>query len=740
MYVIKRNGDKQIVDIDKISKRIKNSCVILQTTVVDIKLITQKIINGLCPNIKTTELDNFAAEICASMNIVHPDYGSVAAYITITKLHKEVKKSFIEVVKDLHKHSVVSNIFFQNVTKNSQQLESSIHSWRDFNLNYFGLKTLEKSYLLKIDDKIAERPQHMFMRVSIQIHGDDLSKIIQTYNLMSLKYFIHATPTLFNAGTPHAQLSSCFLMSMHMEKKKDIKSIYNTLTQCAIISKHTGGIGLAVHNMTNLVPMLRMFNATARFAEQGNKKRPGSFAIYLEPWHFEIFEFLNLKKNTGSEEERARDLFYALWIPDLFMQRVENNDMWSLMNPTESVGLSDCWGKKFNDLYKTYEKKQKFVKQVPARTLWRAILDTQIETGTPFMLYKDACNGKSNQLHLGTIQCSNLCTEIIEYSSKEEIAVCNLASIALNEFISNQKFNFHLLKNITKIITYNLNKIIDNNFYPLKEAEYSNKRHRPIGIGVQGLADVFYLMKYPFDSTEARKLNIYIFETIYYGALEASCELAKKYGVYDTFHNSPSEKGILQFDLWKVEPSNLWNWALLKSKILKYGLRNSLLIALMPTASTAQILGNHESIEAFTNNIYTRRVYCGEFQIINKYLVKDLTAINLWNETIKNQIITNDGSIQNIKEIPDFLKLLYKTAWEISQKAIIDMAVDRAPYVDQSQSLNIYMANPNYAKLSSMHFYGWKKGLKTGIYYLRSKGAAKPIPFTVDKECLTCSA
>lgn len=738
MYVIKRNGKKQNVDFNKISKRIKNSCFMLKTKFVNVELITQKIINGLCPNIQTTELDNFIAEVCASMILVHPEYGSVAAYITITKLHKETKENFIQVVKDLHKHSLVSDIFFHNTMKNSKELELAIIYWRDFNLNYFGLKTLEKSYLLKIEGKIAERPQYMFMRVAIQIHGENLEKIIETYNYMSLKYFIHATPTLFNAGTPQTQLSSCFLMNMKGEK--NIRDIYETITQCAIISKHAGGIGLAVHEMNNIVPMLRVFNDTARYVEQGNNKRPGSFAIYLEPWHFEIFEFLNLKKNTGNEEERARDLFYALWIPDLFMQRVEHNEMWSLMNPTESIGLSDCWGKTFNDLYEKYEKEQLFTKQIPARMLWRAIIDSQIETGTPFMLYKDACNAKSNQINLGTIKCSNLCTEIIEYSSKDEIAVCNLASIALNECVFNQKFNFSVLKMITKIITYNLNNIIDNNFYPLKEAEYSNKQHRPIGIGVQGLADTFFLMKYPFDSPEARKLNIQIFETIYYGALEASCELAKEKGVYDSFYDSPSAKGILQFDLWKVQPSNLWDWNVLKSNILKYGLRNSLLIALMPTASTAQILGNHESIEAFTNNIYTRRVLSGEFQIINKYLVKDLMNLNLWNESMKNKIITNDGSVQNIKEIPDFIKSLYKTAWEISQKTIIDMAVDRAPYVDQSQSLNIYMANPNFSKLTSMHFYGWNKGLKTGMYYLRSKGAAKPIQFTVDKECLTCSA
>lgn len=738
MYVIKRNGEREKVDFNKISKRIKNICYILKTKFVNVELITEKIINGLCPNIKTTELDNFASEICASMIIVHPEYGAVAAYITITKLHKETKESFIEVVKDLHKHSIVSDIFYHNTMINSKRLESTVNYWRDFNLNYFGLKTLEKSYLLKIEGKIAERPQHMFMRVAIQIHGKNLQKIIQTYNFMSLKYFIHATPTLFNAGTPQAQLSSCFLMNMKGEK--NVSDIYETITQCAIISKYAGGIGLAVHGMKNLVPMLRVFNDTARYVEQGNNKRPGSFAIYLEPWHFEIFEFLNLKKNTGNEEERARDLFYALWIPDLFMQRVKDNEMWSLMDPSESIGLSECWGKKFNDLYEKYEKEQIFTKQIPARTLWRAIIDSQIETGTPFMLYKDACNAKSNQIHLGAIKSSNLCTEIIEYSSKDEIAVCNLASIALNEFVTDKKFYFTILKNVTKVITYNLNKIIDNNFYPLKETEYSNKRHRPIGIGVQGLADTFLLMNYAFDSTEARKLNIQIFETIYYGALEASCELAKENGVYDSFHDSPSAKGILQFDLWKVQPSDLWNWNVLKRNISKYGLRNSLLIALMPTASTAQILGNHESIEPFTNNIYTRRVLSGEFQIINKYLVKDLMDINAWNETMKNKIITNDGSIQNIKEIPDAIKSLYKTAWEIPQKTIIDMAADRAPYVDQSQSLNIYMANPTYAKLTSMHFYGWKKGLKTGMYYLRSKGAAKPIQFTVDTECLTCAA
>lgn len=731
MYVFNRKGLKEDVSFDKIVKRIENLSYNLNYINVD--LITQKVISGLCTGIKTTELDNLAAEICASMITEHYNYGVLAARITVSNLHKETKPSFFKVIQDLYNHSIISKTLFKNAKKYRNTLDSNVCSQRDYNLNYFGLKTLEKSYLLKIEGKIVERPQYMFMRVALAIHGVDIQKVLETYYFMSNKYFIHATPTLFNAGTLKPQLSSCFLMNMNGE---DVETIFKTITQCAIISEHSGGIGLAVHNMNNLIPMLRVLNNTARFVH----KRPGSFAIYLEPWHTEIFEFLNLKKNTGNEEQRARDLFYALWIPDLFMERVEKDQLWSLMNPSESKGLSDCWGETFNLLYEKYEREHNFKKQIPARTLWRAILDSQIETGTPFLLYKDACNKKSNQSHLGTIQCSNLCTEIIEFSSKDEIAVCNLASIALNRFVSNGEFDFLLLKSITKMVTFNLNKMIDLNYYPLEEAKLSNLKHRPIGIGVQGLADTFFKLKYPFDSAQARDLNKKIFETIYYGALEASFELALENGSYDSFKKSPASEGILQFDLWEVQPSDLWDWNTLKLNILKYGLRNSLLIAVMPTASTAQILGNNESTEAFTSNIYTRRVLSGEFQIINQYLLKDLIDKNLWNETMKNKIIAENGSVQNIPEISEDVKLLYKTVWEIPQKTIIDLAIDRAPYIDQSQSLNIYMSTPTFAKLSSMHFYGWKNGLKTGMYYLRSKGAAKATQFTVDKECLSCSA
>lgn len=738
MYVTKRNITRQKFKSDKILNRLQNLCYDLDMKYIDIGLITKKVTDGLYDEIKTTEIDNLSAEICASMIVNHYDYGKLAARIAISKLHKETKSEFSEVMKDLHGHGIISDAFYINVLKNIHVWDSLIKHKRDFNFNYFGFKTLEKSYLLKIKDTIVERPQYMFLRVAIAIHKDDLDKILETYKLMSEKYFIHATPTLFNAGTLKPQMSSCFLMTM---QGNNVEDIFKTLSQCATISKHSGGIGLAVHNVDNLIPMIRIFNSTVRFMQHYNKKRPGNFAIYLEPWHEEIFEFLNLKKNTGNEEDRARDLFYALWIPDLFMERVENDQMWSLMRPSECKGLSDCWGKTFTQLYTEYEKEKKFKKQIPARKVWRAIINSQIETGNPFVLYKDACNKKSNQAHLGTIQCSNLCTEIIQFSSKNEIAVCNLASIALNKFISHGKFNFKKLKEVTKVITFNLNKLLDANYYPLHQTKESNKKHRPIGIGVQGLADVFYLLQYPFDSVQARDLNIKIFETIYYGALEASCELAAKDGIYESFHESRAAKGRLQFDLWNISPSfNMWDWSILKTKIRNVGLRNSLLIALMPTASTAQILGNHESIEPFTNNIYTRRVLSGEFQIINQYLLKDLIDNGLWNESIKQKIMNNNGSIQNMKEIPDDIKLLYKTVWEIPQKSIIDMAIDRAPFIDQSQSLNIHMTSPTYATLSSMHFYGWKNGLKTGMYYLRSKSAAQPIQFTVDKECLSCTS
>ncbi|XP_054715256.1 ribonucleoside-diphosphate reductase large subunit-like [Uloborus diversus] len=642
---------------------------------------------------------------------------------------------------------MISKSVYDIVMKNADLLNSTIIYDRDFNYNYFGFKTLERSYLLKIDGKIVERPQHMLMRVSVGIHGEDIESAIETYHLMSEKWFTHASPTLFNAGTPKPQLSSCFLLSMVDDS---IDGIYDTLKRCALISKSAGGIGLNVHciratgsyiagtngTSNGLVPMLRVYNNTARYVDQGGNKRPGAFAIYLEPWHADIFEFLDLKKNTGKEEQRARDLFYALWIPDLFMKRVEKDSEWSLMCPDESPGLHECWGEEFEQLYEKYENEGKFRKQVKARVLWYAILDSQIETGTPYMLYKDACNRKSNQQNLGTIKCSNLCTEIVEYTSEDEIAVCNLASIALNRYIKDQEFDFEKLKEVTKVITFNLNKIIDVNYYPVPEAEKSNKRHRPIGIGVQGLADTFMLMRYPFDSEEAQKLNKDIFETIYYAALEASCELAEKDGPYETYEGSPVSKGILQYDMWNVTPSDRWNWAELKEKISKHGVRNSLLLAPMPTASTAQILGNNESIEPYTSNIYTRRVLSGEFQIVNQHLLNDLTSLNLWDENMKNRLIANNGSVQNIDGIPENLKKLYRTVWEISQKNILKMAADRGAFIDQSQSLNVHIAEPNYGKLSSMHFHGWELGLKTGMYYLRTKPAVNAIQFTVDKKAL----
>ncbi|CAJ0824583.1 18063_t:CDS:2, partial [Entrophospora sp. SA101] len=612
----------------------------------------------------------------------------------------------------------------------------------DYNYNYFGFKTLERSYLMKIGGKIVERPQHMLMRVSIGIHGEDTDAAIETYNLMSEKYFTHASPTLFNAGTPHPQLSSCFLLTMNDDS---IEGIYDTLKRCAVISKSAGGIGISVHGIrstgsyiagTNgqsngIVPMLRVFNNTARYVDQGGNKRPGAFAIYLEPWHPDIFEFLDLKKNTGKEEVRARDLFYALWIPDLFMKRVEADANWSLFDPAEAPGLMD-------KLYESYEQKGLARKAVKAQKLWLAILDSQIETGTPYMLYKDSCNGKSNQQNLGTIKSSNLCTEIIEYSSPDEVAVCNLASIALPMFVENKdEYNFKQLHEVTKVITRNLNKIIDINFYPVEEAKRSNLRHRPIGIGVQGLADAFLSMRLPFDSTEARDLNKKIFETIYHGALEASCELAKENGTYETYKGSPVSKGILQYEMWdKVTPSDLWDWNSLKQQIAEHGVRNSLLLAPMPTASTSQILGFNECFEPYTSNIYTRRVLAGEFQIVNPWLLKDLIDLNLWNDNMKNRIIADNGSIQKIQGIPDELKALFKTTWELSQRVIIDMAADRGAFIDQSQSLNIHIAEPTIAKLTSMHFYGWKKGLKTGMYYLRTKPAADAIKFTVDQTAL----
>jgi len=728
---------------------------------IDPMLITKKVINGLYSGVTTVELDNLAAETAATMTTKHPDYTILAARIAISNLHKQTKKVFSEVVEDLYNainprtkkwEPLVAKELLDIVKANADRLNSSIIYDRDFNYNYFGFKTLEKSYLFKLNGKVWERPQHMLMRVSVGIHGADIDRAIETYNLMSEKWFIHATPTLFNAGTPRPQLSSCFLLAM---REDSIEGIFDTLKQCAIISKNAGGIGLHVHNIrcngshiagTNgesngLIPMLRVYNNASRYVDQGGNKRPGAFAVYLEPWHADVFDFLNARKNTGKEEMRARDLFYALWVPDLFMQRVEKDENWTLMCPNECPGLADVWGEEFNSLYEKYESEGRGRETVKAQKLWAAIIESQIETGTPYMLYKDSANGKSNQQNLGTIKSSNLCTEILEYTSKDEIAVCNLASIALNRFVREDRtFDFAKLYQVTRVVTRNLNRVIDVNFYPLPEAKRSNMRHRPVGMGVQGLADALILMRYPFDSEEAQQLNKDIFETIYFGAMKESCEIAKTEGPYETYPGSPVSKGILQFDMWNVKPSDRWDWNTLRAEIQQYGVRNSLLIAPMPTASTAQILGNNESFEPYTNNIYTRRVLSGDFQVVNQHLLKDLSDRGLWNDDLKNEIISHNGSIQKIDSIPDDLKRLYRTVWEISQKNIINMAADRGAFIDQSQSLNIHLAEPTFAKMSSVHFYAWKKGLKTGMYYLRTKPAADPIKFTVDKTKLKASS
>ncbi|XP_037958194.1 ribonucleoside-diphosphate reductase large subunit-like [Teleopsis dalmanni] len=754
LFVLKRDGRKEEVHFDKITSRITKLCYGLNMEYIDPVSITLKVINGLYSGVTTQELDNLAAEIAASLTTNHADYAVLAARIAVSNLHKETKKSFSDVITDLHNYinketgeklPIISDFYYEIIKSNADRLNSAIIYDRDFGYNYFGFKTLERSYLLKINGKVVERPQHLLMRCSIGIHGNDIEGAIETYNLLSERYFTHASPTLFSAATRRPQLSSCFLLTMVADS---IEGIFKSVEQCAMISKSAGGIGLNVHCIrakgtfisgTNgvsngLVPMLRVFNNVARYVDQGGGKRPGAFAIYLEPWHSDIFEFIDLKKNTGKEENRARDLFYALWIPDLFMKRVEANENWSLMCPNKCPGLHEVWGEEFEDLYTKYEKEGRANRVVKAQALWFAIIEAQVETGTPYMLYKDSCNRKSNQQNLGTIKCSNLCTEIVEYSAPDEIAVCNLASIALNMFVTSDKtYDFQKLKYISKVVTRNLNKIIDVNYYPLPEAKKSNLRHRPIGIGVQGFADALIVLRYPYESEEAFLLNQQIFETIYYGALEASCELAKEFGPYETYEGSPVSKGILQYDMWNKTPTDLWDWAELKGKIAQYGVRNSLLIAPMPTASTAQILGNNESFEPYTSNIYTRRVLSGEFQVVNHHLLRDLTELELWSDEMKNLIILNRGSIQNIEGIPKYLRDLYKNVWEISVKSTIRMAADRGAFIDQSQSFNIHVAEPNYGKLTSIHFHAWKAGLKTGMYYLRTKPAANAIQFTVDK-------
>ena len=846
MYVVKRNGDKEEVSFDKVTRRIKHLSCDLK---INAFVIAQKVCQEIYDGVLTSELDELAAQTCAHLVTEHLDYGVLASRITISNHQKNTSPSFSETIYDLYnnkdvhgeKNPLISTKLYNIVMKNKEKLNNYIKYERDYNLDYFGFKTLEKSYLMRVDDKVIERPQHMLMRVSLGIHNDDFKDALHTYDLMSKQYFIHATPTLYNSGTPRPQLSSCFLLELYDDS---ISGIYKTLGDCAEISKWSGGIGVNIHKVranssrirgtngksTGIIPMLRVFNNTARYVNQGGK-RNGSFAMYLEPWHADIPDFLKLKKNHGNEEERARDLFYALWIPDLFMKRVENDEEWTLMCPDECPGLSDVYGDEFDKLYKKYENEGRGRTKVNAQEIWYSILESQIETGQPYLLYKDACNNKSNQKNIGVIKSSNLCTEILEVTTPEETAVCNLASLGLPKYIENNSFDFKKLFEVTRVVTKNLNKVIDFNFYPIPEAERSNKRHRPIGIGVQGLADAFALLGYPFDSEEASQLNKDIFETIYFAALTESMEISKKRkellekymsllskyteiidnsctienlynpsifkeninetkqsifkqneaeieyelvteliklneiikpieeelikfseigGAYSTFKGSPVSQGILQFDMWNVKPSKRWDWDKLKEDIKLYGIRNSLLLAPMPTASTAQIIGNNEAIEPYTSNIYSRRTLAGEFIVINKHLVKNLQDLNLWNKELKDKIIANQGSVQNLDNIPENIKERYKTVWEISQKKLIDMAVDRGAFVCQSQSLNLFMAQPSYNKLSSMHFYSWKQGLKTGIYYLRTKAVSsaqqftiepekKNIPTCTDEVCVSCS-
>lgn len=753
MYVVKRDGRKEAVKFDKITARVVKMCYGLDP-LVSPESVAMKVIEGLYDGVTTTELDNLAAEVAAAKTIDHPDYALLASRIAVSNLHKETKKTFSEVITDMYEYvdpktgenaSLIADDVYNIIMDNKERLDSSIIFDRDFRYDYFGFKTLTRSYLLKMHGQIVERPQHMLMRVAVGIHKEDIDSAIKTYNLMSEGWFTHATPTLFNSGTPKPQMSSCFLLTM---KEDSIEGIYDTLKSCAQISQSAGGIGLAIHDIratgsyikgTNgtsngIVPMLRVFNDTARYVDQGGGKRKGSFAMYIEPWHADVFDFLDLKKNHGKEEQRARDLFYAMWIPDLFMKRVKENGEWTLMCPHECPGLADTHSEEFEALYTKYEKEGKGRKTIKAQDLWFKILESQIETGTPYMLYKDAANSKSNQQNLGTIKSSNLCTEIIEYTAPDEVAVCNLASLALPKFINEDKtFDHNKLFEVTYQATLNLNKIIDGNFYPVEEARNSNLRHRPIGLGVQGLADAFIMLGYPFESEEARALNREVFETIYYASMTASKDLAKVDGPYETFEGSPTSKGVFQFDMWGVTPTDRWEWDLLKEEVKEHGVRNSLLLAPMPTASTAQILGNNECFEPYTSNVYTRRVLSGEFIVVNKHLLRDLVKEGLWNGEMRQRIMAANGSVQGIQEVPQRLKDLYKTAWEISQKAIIDQAADRGAYICQSQSLNIFMENANFGKLTSMHFYGWEKGLKTGMYYLRTKAATDAIKFTIDK-------
>ncbi len=755
MFVIKRDGKTESVKFDKITARIEKLCYGLNPALVDPVDVAKKVIEGLYDGVTTSELDNLAAETAASLTTKHPDYALLASRIAVSNLHKNTRKSFSDTMQKLYEYidrktgknaSLIADDVWEVIKQNAELLDSTIIYDRDFGFDYFGFKTLEKSYLLKIEGQIVERPQHLFMRVAVGIHKHDVESAIKTYHLMSERWFTHATPTLFNAGTPKAQMSSCFLLTMQDDS---IEGIYDTLKQTAKISQSAGGIGLSIHNVratgsyisgTNgtsngIIPMLKVFNDTARYVDQGGGKRKGAFAIYLEPWHADIFDFLDLRKNHGKEEMRARDLFYALWVCDLFMKRVEADSTWSLFCPHEAPGLHECHGAEFEALYERYEKEGRARKTIKAQELWFAILDAQVETGTPYLLYKDAANTKSNQQNLGTIKSSNLCTEIIEYTAADEVAVCNLASLALPRYVINGQFDHKKLYEVTYQVTINLNRIIDQNYYPVKEAQNSNLRHRPVGLGVQGLADAFIKLRLPFESAEAQKLNKEIFETIYFAAMTASKDLAIKEGAYETFPGSPLSKGKFQFDLWNVTPdSGRWNWEELRAEVVKHGVRNSLLVAPMPTASTSQILGNNECFEPYTSNIYTRRVLSGEFVVVNKFLLHDLVALGLWNGAMKNKIITANGSIQDIPEIPAEIKDLYKTVWEIKMRTIIDMAADRGAYICQSQSLNLFVNQPNASKLTSMHFYAWKKGLKTGMYYLRTQAAAQAVKFTVENQ------
>lgn len=756
MYVVKRDGKREPVMFDKITDRVRKLCYELNELVDPVK-VAMRVIEGLYDGVTTSELDNLAAETAASMTVTHPDYAQLAARIAVSNLHKNTKKSFSETMHDMYKYvnprtnqeaPLISDEVYDVIMANAEKLDSTIIYNRDFNYDYFGFKTLERSYLLKVNGQIAERPQHMLMRVSVGIHLNDIDSAIETYELMSKKYFTHATPTLFNAGTPKPQMSSCFLLTM---RDDSIEGIYDTLKQTAMISQSAGGIGLSIHNVratgsyirgTNgtsngIVPMLRVFNDTARYVDQGGGKRKGSFAVYIETWHADIMDFLDLKKNHGKEEMRARDLFYAMWTSDLFMKRVQEDAHWTLMCPNECPGLYDVYGDEFEAMYTAYEAQGKGRKTIKARELWEKILESQIETGTPYMLYKDAANRKSNQKNLGTIRSSNLCTEIMEYTAPDEVAVCNLASISLPMFVEDGKFNHDYLYQVTKRVTRNLNKVIDRNYYPVEEAKNSNMRHRPVGLGVQGLADAFILMRLPFTSDEAKQLNQEIFETMYFAAVTASMEMAKEEGPYSTFAGSPISQGEFQYNLWGLNDSDLsgrWDWASLRKEVMEHGVRNSLLMAPMPTASTSQILGNNEAFEPYTSNIYTRRVLSGEFIVVNKHLLEDLVRLGLWNENLKQEIMRANGSVQDIDGIPADIKELYKTVWEMSMKDIIDMSRQRGYFIDQSQSLNLFMEGATFAKLTSMHFYAWQSGLKTGMYYLRTKSAVDAIKFTLNND------